>query len=42
MRTSKRREDPKQRDQIRLMFNSLRIIVDDRTIHRERERYVQC
>ncbi len=38
MRISKRREDPKQKDQIRLMFNSLRIVVDDRTIHRKRER----
>jgi hypothetical protein len=45
MRMSKRREDPKQKDQIRLMFNSLRIVVDDRTIQyieRKRERYVQC
>jgi hypothetical protein len=42
VRINKRREDPKQKDQIRLMFGSLRIIVDDRTIRRERERYVQC
>jgi hypothetical protein len=38
VRISKRREDPKQKDQIRLMFSSLRVVVDDRTIQQERER----
>lgn len=38
MSINERREDPKQKDRIRLMFNTLCIVVDYRTIRRGGEK----